>query len=260
MTPEKAQDAARVLLSARGDHRPIAELPAACRPATVEDGYQVQDALVALWGLEVTGFKIGATMPEWQAKVGVKEPIAGRLFKPFTYPSPATLDGSAFHIRIVESEYGFRLGRDLPPREKPYSRAEVEDAVAAVHCCMELADSRYKTGLQMDAPSLIADNAIGTAIVVGPEVPDWRKQNLAGHKVTLWVDGKLAGEGTGAEAGGHPILPFVWLANDRAKRGDGLKAGMIGITSSCTGVYRCPSPATAVADFGAFGKVQVTFT
>ncbi len=260
MTPEQAQEAARILLSARGDHRTIDELPASCRPKTVDEGYAVQDALAQLWGLECCGWKVGATNAEWQAKVGVKEPLGGRLFAPFSYPSPATLEGKAFHIRIVESEYGFRLARDLPMRGKPYTREEVEDAVGAVHCCMELADSRYKGGLQVDPPSLIADNAIGTASVIGPAIPDWRKADLAGHKVKLWVDGKVVAEGTGAEAGGHPINPLVWLANDRAKRDGGLKAGMIVITSSCTGVYRCPSPAVAVSDFGAFGKVQVTFT
>ena len=260
MTPEKTREAARFLLSARGDHRLVEAIPESCRPKDIEEGYAVQDALVAEWGVEVGGWKIGASTPEWQKKVGVKEPIAGRLLKPFMYESGVELEGRAFHIRIVESEYGFHLGRDLPARDKPYGREDVEEAVDAVHCAMELADSRYKAGLAVDPPSLIADNAIGAAFVRGPAVPDWRKADLAGTPVKLWIDGKVVAEGKGEEAGGHPILPLVWLANDRRKRGDGLKAGMFVITSSCTGVYRCASPAKVVADYGPFGKVEVIFT
>jgi 2-keto-4-pentenoate hydratase len=260
MTPETAREAARILLSARGDHRTIDALPEACRPRTIEDGYAIQDAMVAVWGLEVGGWKIGATTPFWQEKVGVKEPIAGRLFRPYMYQNPVTLDGRAFHLRIVESEFGFKLGRDLPPRAAAYTRAEVEDAVEAVHCSQELADSRYKNGLGMDPPSLVADNAIGTAFVIGPAIPNWRQADLAGQPVKLLVDGKVVSEGTGEEAGGHPILPLVWLANDRRKRGDGLKRGMFVCTSSASGVYRCPSPAVAVSDFGPWGTVTTTFT
>jgi 2-keto-4-pentenoate hydratase len=260
MTPETAKEAARVLLSARGDHRMIDALPESCRPRDVEEGYLIQDAMVEIWGLEVGGWKVGATNPFWQKKVGVKEPIAGRLFRPYMYQNPVTLEGRAFHIRIVESEFAYKLGRDLPPRAAAYTRAEVEDAVEAVHCSQELVDSRYMTALGMDPPSLVADNASGAAFVIGPAIPNWREVDLAGARVKLLVNGKVASEGTGEEAGGHPILPLVWLANDRRKRGDGLKRGMFICTSSASGVYPCASPAVAVSDFGPWGTVTTTFT
>jgi 2-keto-4-pentenoate hydratase len=260
MTPELAKEAARFLLSARGDHRKIDAIPPSCRPKDVEEGYAIQDALVSEWGLEVGGWKVGATNREWQAKVGVKEPMAGRLFKPFMYESPVELHGGAFHMRIVESEYGYKLGRDLPPRAKPYTREEVEDAVEAVHCCQELADSRFKSGLKVEPPSLIADNAIGTAFVIGPAIPNWRAADLANQPVRLFVDGKETATGSGKEAGGHPVLPLVWLANDRSKRGDGLKRGMFVTTSSATGVVPVPSPSVALSDFGPWGKVETRFT
>lgn len=260
MTPETAREAARVLLSARGDHRMIDALPVSCRPKDIDEGYAIQDALVEVWGLEVTGWKVGATTAFWQQKLGVKEPIAGRLFRPYTYDNPVTLDGAAFHLRIVESEFGFKLGRDLPPRAAAYTRAEVEDAVEAVHCSQELVDSRYKTSLGMDPPSLVADNASGAAFVIGPPIPNWRQANLAAARVKLVINGAVTAEGTGEEAGGHPILPLVWLANDRRKRGDGLKRGMFICTSSASGVHRCPSPAVAVSDFGPWGTVTTTFT
>src|SRR6185312_15011130 len=160
----------------------------------------------------------------------------------------------------VECEYAFRLGADLPPREAPYTREEVEDAVAAVHGAIEVADSRYTGGLRVDTPSLIADNVLAGAYLVGPEVPAWRTEALAQAPVRVWSGGRQINEGCGRHTGGHPILPLVWLANDRRKRGDGLRAGMLVSTGSCTGGCRAPVPGEVVADYGAVGTVTLTLT
>jgi 2-keto-4-pentenoate hydratase len=260
MTPERIREAAELLMAARREGRTIDGLPEACRPATVDEGYAIQDALVALSGAQVVGWKLGATTPYWQKRGQLAEPIAGRLLSSFVHPSPASLLGGAFHLRMVESEYAFRLGRDLPARAEPYSREEVEDAIAAVHCCIEVADTRFRAGLRVDSPSLIADNVISAAYVVGSEVPDFRAADLTHAPVKVWVDGKMVRDGAGEHTGGHPILPLVWLANDRRKRGDGLAAGLLISTSSCTGAHPCASPAVVVADYGPLGSAQVTFT
>lgn len=258
MTPEQARDAARVLLDARRDAVTIDAIPEACRPRNVDEGYAVQDALVALSGSPVAGWKLGATTPYWQRRASLTEPMAGRLLADTVHHGSTSLPGAAFHLRMVECEYAFRLGADLPPREAPYSREEVENAVAAVHGCIEVADSRYKKGLLVDTPSLIADNVLAGAYVVGPEIADWRSDALTHATVKVWSAGELINEGSGEHTGGHPILPLVWLANDRRKRGDGLRAGMLVSTSSSTGAYRAPVRAEITADYGPAGTVTLT--
>ncbi|MFT3774341.1 MAG: hypothetical protein QM820_53960 [Minicystis sp.] len=260
MTPDQVNEAARVLLDARRENKTIDAIPEACRPRTVDEGYAVQDALVALSGARVVGWKLGSTTPYWQKRAGLTEPMAGRLLDTMVHRGSTTLPGAHFHLRMVECEYAFELGKDLPPRAEPYSREEVEDAVGAVHGCIEVADTRYAKGLIMDTPSLIADNVIAGAYIVGPEIRGWREVDLTNMPVRVWVAGKQINEGKGENTGGHPILPLVWLANDRRKRGDGLKAGMIVSTSSTTGAYRSPPAAEITADYGDFGTVQVTFT
>lgn len=258
MTPEQARDAARALLEARRDHRTIDAIPEGCRPRTVDEGYAVQDALVALEACPVVGWKLGATTPYWQRRASLSEPMAGRLLAPAVHHGLATLAGGAFHLRMVECEYAFRLGKDLPAREEPYGREEVEDACAGVHGSIEVADSRYAKGLLVDSPSLIADNVLAGAYLVGPEMGDLRSDFLTRAPVKVWSDGKLINEGAGENTGGHPILPLVWLANDRRKRGDGLRAGMLVSTSSTTGAYRAPVQAVITADYGAAGSVTLT--
>lgn len=259
MTPERAGEAARVLLEARRDRRTIAALPGPCRPATVDEGYQIQDALVALSGERVAGWKLGATTPYWQKRAGLAEPMAGRLLEGAVHHGNTTLEGAAFRLRMVECEYAFRLRVDLPSRDAPYRREEVEDAVDAVYGCIEVADSRYDRGLLVDTPSLIADNVLAGAYLVGPVIAGWRAVDLTHAPVRVYSEGKLVNEGSGEHTGGHPILPLVWLAEDRRKRGDGLCAGMIVSTSSSTGAYRAPPTAVIKADYGPFGEVELTF-
>jgi len=258
MTPEGAREAARVLLQARRAGTTLDAIPEGCRPRTVDEGYAVQDALVALSGARVLGWKLGATTQYWQRRASLSEPMAGRLLSGAVHHGSAALPGAAFHLRMVECEYAFRLGADLPAREAPYTREEVEAAVAAVHGCIEVADSRYAAGLRVDAPSLIADNTLAGAYLVGPEVPGWRSEALAHAPVRVWSGGERINEGCGQHTGGHPILPLVWLANDRRKRGDGLRAGMLVSTGSCTGAYRPTVPAEVVAGYGAAGTVTLT--
>jgi 2-keto-4-pentenoate hydratase len=260
VTPEAIQKAAGILASARGDHRLIPGLPEELRPADLDEGYAIQDALVALWDQEIGGWKIGAAVPKFQALVGAPCPVAGRMLASTIVESPAEIYGGAFHMRIVESEYGWRLGKDLPPRAGEYSRAEVEDAVAALHPAIEVADCNYTTGLKAGPFSLIADNALAAAFVYAPEIPDWRNQPLETHRVRMTIDGEVVGEGDAEDVGGHPIMPLIWLANDRSRRGDGLKAGQFVTTGSVTGVKTAPAVSEIVADFGSFGQVRLNFT
>jgi 2-keto-4-pentenoate hydratase len=215
VTPEEIAAAAHVLHEARRAGTTIDALPDACRPRTLDEGYAVQDALVALEGARVVGWKLGATTPYWQKRASLTEPMAGRLLEPSVHHGGATLAGRGFHLRMVECEYAFRLARDLPPRDAPYSRDEVEDACAAVHGCIEVADSRFARGLLVDTPSLVADNVLAGAYVVGPEIEGWRTDALAHAPVKVWVEGKVVNEGKGEHTGGAPH-PAAGVAGQRS--------------------------------------------
>jgi 2-keto-4-pentenoate hydratase len=260
MTPDRAKEAAELLLAARRERRTIDALPEPCRPTGVDEGYEVQDALVALLGERVVGWKLGATTPYWQKRASLREPMGGRLLESMVHRGDTTLEGAAFRLRMVECEYAFRLGVNLPPRAEPYPREEVEAAVDAVFGCVEVADTRYTKGLAVDTPSLIADNVLAAAYLVGPEITGWRDVDLTYAPVKLHGRDRVLAEGKGEHTGGHPILPLVWLANARSKRGDGLTAGMLVSTSSTTGAYRAPPDAVVTADYGSFGQVRLTFS
>lgn len=236
---------------------PITALPEECCPKTAKAGMQLQDALAKELGFEVGGWKIGCTSEYAQKLLKTKEPIAGRVFAARIFASGATLPGSAYRMRGLEGEFAFVLGKDLKPRKRPYSRSEVRAAVAEVRPAVELVDSRFLDWLAVSTPCLIADMGCNAALVVGAPVKRWKTIDLAKAGVRMKVDGKVVGEGKGADALGDPFLALAWLANELRTR-QGLKAGQVVSTGTCTGFYKAEPAAKVEADFGRLGKVSFT--
>jgi 2-keto-4-pentenoate hydratase len=245
---------ADILEAARRAARRPAALPQASLPADFAAAYRIQAELARRSG-GTGGWKIAALVGEQQAKLGVDRPIAARILRPYVHQSPARLAASRFVQPAYECEFAFRLGRDLPPRAKPYDTAEIEAAIAALHPAIEIADSRVGAG----APALLvlADCFGNGAFIHGPGRSDWRSFDLATHAMTLRIDGNEAARGSGAAVPGGPVAALLALANHQPAEGEGLKVGQYVTTGSCTGMTPMKAGQVAVADFGSLGNVRV---
>jgi 2-keto-4-pentenoate hydratase len=252
-------DAATLLLEARAKNTPIAGLPEAVRPASVEAGYAIQDAVTAKIGMRVIGRKIGCTAVDSQRFLGVDGPFLGRMFAETSHKSGITLPGSAFTMRGIEGEFAFRLAHDFPPRPIPYSRDEVGEG-ATLHSAIEIVCTRFVDWLNVGAPSLVADNGAHGAFIEGPAVRDWHKLDLANHRMTLTVDGKQIAEGTGGAVLGHPVDALVFAVNASAQRGHPLQSGDAVSTGTCVGFHPVGPDARVVVDLGALGRAELQFS
>jgi 2-keto-4-pentenoate hydratase len=152
----------------------------------------------------------------------------------------------------------FVLAKDLKPRKKPYTRAEVAAAVGDLHPAIEIIDSRYTDWLKVTLPELVADLGANGALIVGPAAKGWRRRDLAALGVTMRAGGKVVGKGKGGDALGHPLEALRWLANNPATKA-GLAAGEIVTTGTCTGFYRAQAGDKVSCDFGPLGKVSLAF-
>jgi 2-keto-4-pentenoate hydratase len=260
MDPAKASQAAEILWSAWRHGRRLEALPAACRPQSVAEGYAIQDALASNHGGEVIGWKIAATSSEGQRHIGVSEPLGGRLFARFCHGDGARLPAGGLHMRVAEAEFCFRLVQDLPPRPNSYATEEVMAAVGALLLAIEVPDSRYEDYARIGAPQLAADDSCACFFVLGPEATGWRTVDLAAHPVVAYKNGVAAQHGSGANVLGDPRVALTWLANDRARRGDGLKAGQVVTTGTCVKPVAIAPGDEIVADFGVLGRLNVRFT
>jgi 2-keto-4-pentenoate hydratase len=229
-------------------------------PASMADAYTVQDDVIRRLGHPVAGFKVGSTSKEAQRILGTTEPGSCPVPVPYLHASPARLTVAPTHAPAIEGEFAFRLGRDLPPRDAPYSRTEVAEAVDAVAGAIEVVGTRLAGGLAGKGRFLVtADCGANIALVVGQWTTDWKTLDLPAHRVAVRISGNPAGEGAGARALDDPMNVLVWLANDQSTRGRGLTKGLCVSTGTCTGLDPVKPGDHVVADFGSLGTVEIDF-
>ena len=234
-------------------------LPEAERPATREAGYSIQALLEARSAAPLVGWKIAATSAAGQAHINVDGPLAGRLLAERVHESGSTLPLGGNAMRVAEPEFAFRMGRDLAPRDTPYSREEARDAVEALHPAIELPDSRYEDFTKVGAAQLIADNACAHEFVLGPATTaDWRGLDLVAHSVRGRASGLPEREGRGANVLGDPLVALTWLVNELSGVGVTLSAGQVVTTGTCLEPLPIGPGSVVDADFGVLGGVSVT--
>ena len=267
LSAEACRRAAESLLAARRKLSPIAALPEACRPATAAEGYAIQAALRAARGGALAGFKIGATSQVVQTLLATEEPFHGCLFADGVHDSPATLSAGNTSFRLIEPEFAFRLGADLPARNAPYGRDELVEAIASLHPAFEVVTSAFGDAwTEAGLAQLIADNGVHDCLVLGPEMTDWAALDLAAQEVVFVSGGGEVGRGQGANALGHPLDALAWLADlgvladPETKVRRGLRAGDLITTGLVTPFTYAEAGTTLRADFGLLGAVELTFS
>lgn len=252
------EDAAALIWRCWRDGETMEALPAALRPATREEGYAIQFRLEAAAGCGRAGWKIAATSEAGQRHINVDGPIAGLILAQRVRRDGAGVSLNGNRMRVAEPEFAFRFAAALPPREAPYDVEEVLAAVGSLHPALELPDSRFLDFTAVGGPSLIADDACGRDLVVGPAArANWRDVDLARHPVRAQVGGRYDREGSGAAVLGDPRAALTWLANELSRLGVGIREGEIATTGTCMVPLEIAPGDHVEADFGALGTVSV---
>lgn len=243
--------AADMLLDARRTNTPIKDLPPDVRPTTLDEAYFVQDRLAWAYN-DVGGWKVGAPTAD-----------ATPLFAPMPLNwmscSGCEMRGITHRLRGLEAEIAFLMAEDLPPRDTPYTRAEVTAAIESCHPAIEVIESAFINPLDAARLSMIADLQIHGGFVFGDAVPDWQTIDFAKEKVALAVDGAVRVERTGSNTSGDLIRLLPWLANEGASRTGGLKKGDWITTGSWTGLELAYAGAGVDVTFSNAGRVRLRF-
>ena len=249
--PFDAKACAAALFDARRTARKI-DWPTT-GPQTPSDAYAVQAALAELSGGAVPGWKVGNLTAAQQEKSNIPSVTTGALLAPWFAASPVRWRLADFLVPKLECEFAFALGRDLPKREKPYSRDEVAAAVAALHPAIEIFDTRLAVSTPIGG---LADCMTSGGFTYGTGFADWKKLDLGKHTMTLSLDGTEVAQGRGAEILGDPFAALVLMANN-PPAWTGLRKGAVVTTGSCTVPYLASKTGTYTADFGVLGKVEI---
>ena len=253
------RELARLLARLRREGRQQSGLDSRLVPPDNATAYRVAAMVEEELGRQVVGWKIAAMKEGLQRQLRTDQPIYGRVFAP-VMESPVSVEHAKLCSPIPEVEYQARLGADLPPRQKPYTLAEVTEAVASLHTGIELAECRFVHDAAFPPlPAILADGAGAGTIVCGAAIADWKARDIAGQEVLLTCNGTPRRKGSAGEALDHPMVPLTWLANELSRTGIGMKAGQTVSTGTLTGMLRPKPGETYVADFGPFGSVTATY-
>ena len=197
----KQQSLADLLVDARRNARQLHSLAGDLVPDTAAQAYEINAAIAARLGWEPLGWKIAGTTANVRGKLGLDGPIYGRSFRRFKCASPARFRHAELLDPLVECEFFVTLARDLPPREAPWTMAEVIEAIAEVHAGIEVAECRYARAALPPLTAILADGSASGRYVFGDRIENWR-DGLAAMKVTLEVDGA---DKTAATRGNGPV-------------------------------------------------------
>lgn len=259
LTEEQIDEAAEALWSARRDRRRLESLDGALRPASVDDGYRIQDRGHQIAGVELGPWKVGATSAAAQAALSVDAPFLGRPPADRVVASGAELVLADWFVGApaLEIEVGLRPTVDLTAdvvTDDPLDLAEHVEVVP----CVELVNARFVDMGAVGAPSLIGDNAVASAIVVGDVMPLTVEEirALDAVPVRLEIDGREVAVGSGADALGHPLAVLAFAARLALGQGRRIEADQLVITGTCTGVVDGVAGTDVVGRIGA-ARVEV---
>jgi 2-keto-4-pentenoate hydratase len=212
--------------------------------------YRIQALVMAELGA-IGGWKVGAAGPE--APPSCAPMPASGLFS-----APQEFDSRRFTQREVESEICFRLAHDLPPRDTPYTGADITAAIGSCHPGIEILQSRFAAPDSVGALCLLADFIQTGAYVTGAPIENWQSIDFPSLRITQTISGGPAITRTGNPAG--DMIPLmVWLANSGSIWAGGLRAGQIVTCGSWTGKTPVPAGGEVVAAFERATPVTIRF-
>ncbi|WP_299689299.1 2-oxo-hepta-3-ene-1,7-dioic acid hydratase [uncultured Tateyamaria sp.] len=263
MKLEDHRHAAAALVQAERDRTQIGLLSVAYPDIGMDDAYAIQKQVVATkvaTGDPVIGWKIGLTSRAMQMALNIDIPDSGVLTRSMRFDSGATIPTGHFIEPRIEAEIAFVMQSDLGGVDA--TRADVLAATKYVAPALEILDTRIlrrdpETGQARKVFDTISDNAANAGIVLGASrnAPD----NLPWVGAIVSVGDVVEETGLGAGVLGDPVESVVWLARRMALYGDQIKAGQVILSGSFIRPIECPPGTDIHADFGDFGRVDLSF-
>lgn len=246
-----------IVADAQANAHTIAKLTDSYPDMTIEDGYAVQDALLARWedqGRVLVGLKAGLTSKAKMDQMGVTEPSFGMLMGDTVDPDGGIVPTDRLIHPRVEAEIAFVTKAELAGPE-----VSIEDVLAAtdfVQPAIEIIDSRFEK-FKFDLVSVIADNGSSARFVMGGRPRRPQDVDLRTIGMVLEKNGEVVGMASSGAVLGHPARSMQMLVAWLHGRGRTLPAGSIVLTGGATEAVAVASGDAIVARYQGMGSISV---
>ena len=252
-------DIARHFIRARAAQKGFEDFPGAV-PDTLERCYAVQLAEIAQWPDAVAGWKVGRLSPDLAARFGVDR-FLGPIFA-------ATVDRADSSPRIFpaftggfaafEAEILVRLAADAAPGQSEWTAGQASALVGPMHIGVEVAGSPLASIARLGSLASVCGFGNNAGLIVGPEIPDWRRRAAEPLPCRVSIDGAVAGDRTRTELAAGALEGLAFALGQAARLGLPLRSGQWVSTGALTGVHPVAIGAACTADFGPFGTLDCT--
>lgn len=238
--PDRIASIAESLVAARKAGARIALKDA---PQSLEEGFAVQEKVVAGLGSPVIGWKV------------IPHPSGSTMFAPLlasgSVPAGGTWKLTGKEPAGIELEIAFKMGRDVPAGA---TQAQILDCIEAAHVVFELCQSRLVNPDDQPQHVKLADSILNAGITLGPKFDGWRTRDLKGIPGRLLVDGRVHKEGKSVD----PIGAISALAPALTSRGKTLAKGQTVITGSLIGMNWLTGRHALTGVIDGCGEVAIT--
>ena len=224
---------------------------------SIDDGYAVQDALLARWqhdGRVLVGLKAGLTSKAKMDQMGVTEPSFGMLMGDTLDPDGGVIPTDKLIHPRVEAEIAFVTKAELSGID--VSIDEIIAATDFVQPALEVTDSRFEK-FKFDLVSVIADNGSSARFVMGGRARRPQDIDLRTIGMVLERNGEIVGMASSGAVLGHPARSVQMLVSWLHGRGRTLPAGSIVLTGGATEAVAVASGDTIVARYQDMGSISV---
>jgi 2-oxo-hept-3-ene-1,7-dioate hydratase len=232
---------------------------------TIEDGYRIQRAWVALKleeGRTIKGHKIGLTSRAMQMASQINEPDYGALLDDMFFRDGDDIPFKRFIAPRIEVELGFVLKKRLAGPN--VTLADVLAATDYVVPALEIIDARIEqfdrnTKVMRKVFDTISDNAANAGVVVGGKKVKPDAVDLRWCGALLGKNSVIEESGLAAAVLDHPANGVAWLANKLAPYGETLEGGEFVLSGSFTRPVTGAVGDVFKVDYGRLGSIAFRF-
>ena len=262
LDPKTIAALARQLYDARRSRTPLRHFSKQHPGMTIDDGYAIQRAWVALEqadGRSIKGRKIGLTSRAMQQASQIDEPDFAPLMDDMFFANGGDIPIERFIAPRIEVELAFVLGKPLAG--PGVTLFDVLSATEWVCPAIEIIDARIEqfdrdTKAPRKVFDTISDFAANAGIVLGGRPVRPHDLDLRWAGAMLFKNGVIEETGLAAAVLNHPGNGVAWLANKIAPYLEQLNPGEVILGGSFTRPTTAAAGDTFHADYGPLGTVS----
>lgn len=248
---DPGSELARLLVTAQETRSPLESLHPELVPADAAAAFAVQHRTLALRGLAIGGWKVGAK--------SLAGPIQGAPL-----PADRILKQGAVARREdyrplgLELEIAFRFGRVFEPSTEPYPEDVVLAGVTSMLATIEIVSSRFARWPDVDKLCQLADLQNHGALACGEAVAYSAAFPFATPALAFTANGVDIVKGPVANPAGDPRRLLAWVVNHCTARGIAVEPDVVVTTGSYTGMHFASAPGTVVGEIRGLPPVRLT--